>query len=518
MPITRPMTLVAAIFLISADAANSATYVRNMNLLYAELPDSLTEKQRVDLSELRTLGLDTIPIKGYSIAEIQKRLSNARSDATLSKFNIVLDISGILGDTWNLKTPSVCQKGQEYLPSETVLFLKQITEIGISNADKVSGYYTFDEPSVALGKVKGICKEYQQLVYNQIRDFDSDRYSRPVILSSTTWQLSDNDINRTMSNNSQDISVLQTYDNDIETLKGILSALKRNNLYSNNYLYAYPSFNLEKCTSPLLKESFQQTLDDALNSVFDKTALPSRGVSYFAYWPKEKSEPWYSMDNCSEILKSTKDHLTSLPDLAVSRITNFPKEFTIGQSVEFSVDVKNIGKTATRFQRIGVMLMVDDQCPASGCLWGYIDTSIAPNETKSIKINGNGVWKATSGMHKFTAIADDQLYVIEADKNNNIKSRTINISDKPDLAPLNLTWNPIVPIASTPVELSVEIENVGNITTPTAWLGVLYTIDGACPDKINGCQWGGRKYKPSSWGENNHRHTAKPVDRHNRQP
>ncbi|WP_089390998.1 CARDB domain-containing protein [Pseudomonas delhiensis] len=75
---------------------------------------------------------------------------------------------------------------------------------------------------------------------------------------------------------------------------------------------------------------------------------------------------------------------------------------------------------------------------------------------------------------------------------NNTISRKINIQNKPDLTPTSLHWSPSSPVVGSPLALSVEVENIGNITTPNDWIGVLYTINGICPEAMH-CQWGGVK-------------------------
>ncbi|PWU28033.1 hypothetical protein DK254_19395 [Pseudomonas sp. RW407] len=390
---------------------------KEINMLYASIPKAITQKYREDLSSLRDAGINTIAVKGYSINEIQTKIVNFRSDPTLSRFELIIDISGILHDTWSLRSPSVCAKGSEYLPDETKDILKSITSLGLSN-DTISGYYTFDEPAITISQTgkKGICKEFQELIYKQIRSLDTNKEKRPVLVSNTFWSLSDDNIKETMSTNIQDATFLEIYDGDIRALIDTFEKLKRNNLHKNKYIYTFPAYNTEACASPYFNEQFQPALYQAIKSTFGNTSTPSLGVSYFAYWPENKPDFKYSTDNCREIAESTIEHLKNLPDLIITKLSNTPKDFLPGEPVEFSAEIKNIGGRELPNQWIGVLLLIDGKCPASGCMWGGTTSSLAIGETKKISINGNGSWRAEAGTHKITALVDDQKYAVEAKK------------------------------------------------------------------------------------------------------
>lgn len=469
----------------------SAADIAEINMIYANIPNTLTAQQRDDLSKLRESGISIIGIKGYSINEIQNKMTKFRSDPTLSKFNYIIDVSGIIHDAWESSSPNVCTKGAEYVPTSIKDILKSAANLGLNN-NFISGYYTFDEPSTttSIHGTKGICKEFQEAVYHHIRSLDTNKDKRPVLLSNTLWSLSDQEIQRTMSINSQDATFLEIYDGDIRILMETLSALKRNKLQEGKYIYTLPAYGKEKCVNPLLSEQFQPTLEAATKNIFYNTALPSLGISYFAYWPDNKPDFLYAIDNCTDIKTSTLNHIKNLPDLVATKISNTPKDMPIGQLVEFSVEIKNIGSRALPNQWIGVLLLIDDKCPDSGCLWGGITTSLQPGESKTIPINGNGRWRTEIGVHSITAIVDDQKYAIEAKKSNNQLTRTINFQNKPDLIPTSLSWNPIVPSQGDSTHFLVETENIGNVSTAYEWIGVLYTVDGICP-AVNGCQWGG---------------------------
>lgn len=483
------LILMAAATLLSPPAQPSDS--KEINMLYASIPETLTQKHRNDLNTLRDAGLNTISVKGYSLNEIQTKIIKFRADPTLARFKLIIDISGILHDSWSLKSPNVCEKGSAYLPDEINYILKSITSLGLSNSF-ISGYYTFDEPAITLSKTskKGICKEFQELVYEKIRSLDRNKEKRPVLISNTLWSLSDEEIKQTMSSSTQDATFLELYNGDIQILTETLKTLKRNNLHKNNYIYTLPAYNPTECISPNFKEQFQPSLEKSIKNVFGETSMPSLGISYFAYWPEDKPDFEYSIDNCKEISDSTIEHLKNLPDLAITKISNTPQDFFPGDPIEFFVEIKNIGNRKLPTQWIGVLILIDDKCPASGCMWGGVTSSLAPGETKKISINGNGSWRAEAGIHKITALVDDQKYAIEAKKNNNSLSRKINIQGKPDLTPTKFYWSPSSPDMGTHLTLTVEVENIGNITAPNNWIGALYTINGICPE-ATGCQWGG---------------------------
>ncbi|MFZ6047191.1 CARDB domain-containing protein [Pseudomonas sp. CR3202] len=489
------MRLVRAVLILCLSAVALNVYAfeysrKNFGYLYALLPSELSQMDRENLENLRALGINTIPVSGYSINELAVNLERHKGDSTLSRFKAVLGVSGFVYDQWYLKKPDVCSPGAEYLPEAVKDFLRRVTELALRNKDVIVGYYAFDEPSLAWkGGGRGICKKYQELVRSYIRSLDPDVLKRPVMLANTMWSLSDADITYSMSPDAQDVILIDQYDGDEGVLTYQFEKWRNHGLLTKPIVPVYPAFNVSSCEDPFLRGRFQKSLDNALSAVFEGNLPWVYGAAYFAYWPINKPDFSYGIDNCKKIYDSVSDHYSALPDLVATKITNSPVEFYPGQDVLFSVEVKNIGKTRIPKRWIGVLLLFDGKC-GDRCLWGGVISDFAPGESKIIKINGNGRWKAAQGKYEVSALVDDARTIQEKERfNNGSLSRTISIGNGPDLKPVALNWTPSPITKGVPLSLSVTLENIGNVATGYNWHGVLYTVNGACTKPA--CQWGG---------------------------
>jgi len=421
-----PKTILGGALLLAALSAHAQ--FSTMNIVYTDsnLPLNMNTAKRADMERLRSAGVNTILIGGYSYQEVSSKLSAARNDPTLSKFNYVLNIAGPLHDTSTILHKDVCNSGAAYLTAQDKSLIENVTNLAKQNADKVVGYYTFDEPALAG---REICKEYQVLARNYIRAMDGDVVGRPVMLANTPWSLTDEIYSRTMSNDAQDAMLWVEYDVSQGSLSDSFQKLKRNG-FKKPLIHILPAHG-SSCNAADLKGVYQNSVEAAISGVYGTSAPVTLGLSYFAYWPDNKPDFNFSMDNCSSMMNAVTEHLAGTADLVVSRIDTVPQNPLVGQAVSLSVEIKNIGKKATSSSYLGVVVLVDDVCPSSGCFWGIVDRPIAPGESRIVSINGNENWQATAGNHKLTALADEGRNLIEANRDNNTLSKIVSVPVPP---------------------------------------------------------------------------------------
>lgn len=489
--------LLKTILLLATAAFAQATWAqdtyngRNMRFLYtpnlSESSDPIVASQ---LTQLQQAGANVVAIGGWDIQQIQQNLALLRRDPVMSKFKVVLSLNGPVYDGWAANPALACTAGQEQLPNSLRALLDSVTALAIQNADIVVGYYTFDEPALPKELTgTGICKRYQELVYDRIRQIDPDSTARPIMLSNLMGKLTDEQIRYAMSANSQDVIFIDQYQYDEDSQVAQFQKWKRHDLLTDPVVYVLPAFNQASCQDPMLRSQFQPMLNSALQRVFGDNKPRTYGDAYFAYWPGPKPDFQHSIDNCASISASVIDHLSARPDLEVVSIQTTPVEFRPGDAIRFSVTIQNVGQAATPNGWHGVLLREDGKCFSSGCAWGGFTGSLQPGEKKVVDIVEDSVWRLTAGLHTYSALVDDHQVIQETRESNNERSREIAVGDKPDLVASLLLTSPTAFKPGDEVRFTVAIANRGSVATPNGWLGVLYTVDGVCP--ASGCPWGG---------------------------
>ncbi|MEO6522921.1 MAG: CARDB domain-containing protein [Mucilaginibacter sp.] len=117
------------------------------------------------------------------------------------------------------------------------------------------------------------------------------------------------------------------------------------------------------------------------------------------------------------------------PDLIVTDITWAPSSPHTGNSVVFTVTVKNVGVAATPAGTIlGVSFKVDGN--SAGCN-GTSTASLAPGATRILTANGcsPSSWTAIVGTHSVVAMVDDQSRIRESDETNNTRTESVTVTN-----------------------------------------------------------------------------------------
>jgi len=140
---------------------------------------------------------------------------------------------------------------------------------------------------------------------------------------------------------------------------------------------------------------------------------------------------------------------TLVPDLIIETITWLPEEPLEGDTVTFTVTIKNQGSIKADYSRVAYY--VDDTLLTSDPI-----ISIDPDDIAEKTFT----WTAEVGPHDIRVVADTYETVIESDETNNAKTVTLSAFG-PDLIVQDITWSPESPSIGDTVTFTVIIENQG---------------------------------------------------------
>lgn len=487
---TLTLLLFAGLVAPHIAAAQDGYTGTNMKFLYtANVIGNTDPLVREQLTMLRNSGINVIPVSGWSPSEVRSELSAVRQDPLLSQFKVVLMYNGPVSEAWFSDETAACNPGSERLPSWLESSLDDLASIALQNSDIVVGYYTFDEPALRRAPVnRGICKRYQELVYQRIRQVDPDTVARPIIIANTMWDLTDVEIQYGISATAQDVVFVDQYAYDLQSQVNQYRKWQKHGLLRTGMVPVLPAF-AGACRDPALRFNFRPTLEAALQSVYGSDRPRSMGSAYFAYWPETRPDYAFDGHNCPAILSSVVDDLSHQPDLQVMRVETVPAQFLPGQSVRFRAVIQNTGNAASPLGLHSVLVHEDGRCFTGGCQWGMTSASLMPGEQIAIDLNQGPAWQPSAGLHPITAYVDDADRLKESNEHNNETTREIVVGDKPDLLPYLIESVPANFQPGDHVGFRVAVTNRGSMPASTGWLGAVYLVNGTCPQ--TGCPWSG---------------------------
>lgn len=153
------------------------------------------------------------------------------------------------------------------------------------------------------------------------------------------------------------------------------------------------------------------------------------------------------------------------PDLIIPEISWSPENPAVGETVTFTITIKNQG--GGKAGNFRVAYYMDDVLLASDPIIS-IESGVSATRTCT--------WKSQTGRHTFRAFIDFNKHVTESNESNNEYSVTI-IPNMPDLAIGTVTWSPADVPAGKEVTFTINIENQGSLSAGPS--RVTYYIDGA---------------------------------------
>lgn len=463
----------------------------NFKFLYAyNIIGNADPAVRSQLTELHNAGANVIPVTGWNTGELSSRLQALRQDPLLSRFKVLLQFNGPVHDAWYADPGSACSPGNERLPDWLQQELDAVAALALQNSDIVVGYYTFDEPALPQTPQNlGICKRFQELVYERLRQADPDASARPVIIANLMGTLSDVQIQYAMSPHAQDVVFVDQYQNTFNEQVAQYQKWKRHGLLGGGMVPVLPAFNYTSCNDPGLRTSFRVKLEASLQAVYGADRPRNLGSAYFAFWPGARPDFQFDGQNCPAIFNSMIDDLTHQPDLQVTRIDTIPSQFRAGEPVRFRATIRNAGNAPSPMNHHSVLVHEEGQCFEGGCQWGILTISLAPGQQATIDLNQGPSWTPSAGLHAMTVFADDADRIKELDEHNNELTREIMVGDLPDLQPYLIETIPASFKPGDAVTFRTAVTNRGSMPAPAGWLGAVYLVNGACP--ASGCPWSG---------------------------
>ncbi|OGO19915.1 MAG: hypothetical protein A2144_12770 [Chloroflexi bacterium RBG_16_50_9] len=108
------------------------------------------------------------------------------------------------------------------------------------------------------------------------------------------------------------------------------------------------------------------------------------------------------------------------PDLTVASITWSPEDPSEGDTVIFSVSVKNQGSGQANYAKLAFFI---DGLPTGYTNIGEADAGATVTSTFS--------WRSQAGSHTIRAVADDEDYITESDESNNVKTVNLSVATLP---------------------------------------------------------------------------------------
>ena len=194
------------------------------------------------------------------------------------------------------------------------------------------------------------------------------------------------------------------------------------------------------------------------------------------------------------VLLSTPD-----PDLIIEKITWSPENPSVGDTVTFTVDIKNQG--GGQAGSSSVAYYIDDAFLG--------DDPVSPIDTGATATVAF-TWEAQAGSHTIKAVADSNQTITESDEINNAKTFAFSIL-APDLIIETINWSPESPSVKDEVTFTVTVKNEGNIRA--RYSRVYFYIDGSSRgyQGVEALDAGAAVSKTFTWVTQAGSHTIKAV-------
>lgn len=195
----------------------------------------------------------------------------------------------------------------------------------------------------------------------------------------------------------------------------------------------------------------------------------------------------------------TASMATTAPNLVVNNITWDVPEIVVGDTITFTVIIKNDGGGRADAFRAGYR--------TEGQPWSYLDIDpLDPGEAITVTFPQT----ATSGVFSVSFFADIDKIIAESNEYDNLKTRTVSAATlSPDLYISSIDWEPNNPGIGETVTFTVTIENQGEGNADSCHLG--YYLDDAqmSSEAIPPLAAGESISRTFTWTAQNGRHVMK---------
>jgi subtilase family serine protease len=186
---------------------------------------------------------------------------------------------------------------------------------------------------------------------------------------------------------------------------------------------------------------------------------------------------------------------TSDPDLVITNITWSPINPSTGDTVTFTVTIKNQGGVPANLSR--VTYYVD------GSFRGYHNVS---ELNAGATVTKTFTWTAEAGAHIIKAVTDVESQIPESNENNNEKALTF---PPPDLIIEAISWSPENPSTGDAVIFTVTVKNQGSGRADSSRVCLYVDDSPQDSDNIQELDAGAAATKTFSWTARAGSHTIK---------
>ncbi len=219
---------------------------------------------------------------------------------------------------------------------------------------------------------------------------------------------------------SQNIQIPLNYvvEGDIVTLKANISNLNDNNI--SNFIVSFydgnPSTNGHLIGNDVVTDTLSGNDSIVAECIWDTSANEGTHEIFV------KVDPYNEISETNESNNVAYRTFTvnAKPDLAINEITFSSEKPTDGYLIDISAVIENQGGNASYFN-----ISFYDGTPDIGSLIGK-NTVVSLNAESNTTISVP--WIPTAGYHDIYVFVDEDDQIIESDKSNNVKNRTIFIS------------------------------------------------------------------------------------------
>lgn len=197
--------------------------------------------------------------------------------------------------------------------------------------------------------------------------------------------------------------------------------------------------------------------------------------------------------------ENTVSLMTLAPDLIVKDITWTPEDAAAGDTVTFTVTIKNQGSGDAEKSRAAYYI--------DGYYTGHLDIEEIDADAE---VTATFQWAAVAGSHNISIVANNEAKFIENDTENNKQEAIIHITP-PDLVIPNISWSPERPSIGDMVTFTITVKNQGSGKAASSHLA--YYIDDAflTSDYVGTMESGASVNKTYSWKSQNGLHTFKAI-------
>ena len=174
-------------------------------------------------------------------------------------------------------------------------------------------------------------------------------------------------------------------------------------------------------------------------------------------------------------------------DLVLADISASPESPNIGEGVDITATIKNIGSGPASYSYVAFYI---DGTENAISQINYL------NSGEEISTTFN--WTAQAGTHTLKVVADSSDWVNEDNEDNNEKTITIT-TKTPDLAISSISWSPLVPAPGDTVTFTATVKNLGIAQADEFRLQ--YLVDGLSKGmhSIADLEIGGSRVKEFFW-------------------